>query len=308
VQTAGPDTRDEIDLAGYAHRLVARWWLIALCVAAAVGIAILQAQDSGGQRTWEGRTLVYLGQPVTPTGQPANNAPAAQPLFAQQIVRAPAAIEAAAAAAGLKPGQLAGHISIQGASGTTGTKAQPAPYVNVVVRGPWGAKQAAAASQSLADEIVKQGGAYQSDKRTRLEGQVDYLDSRIKSILDDRDNQRQRIENVQDDPNISDTDKLIAITSANAIIQSSQTLEFQLSQQLLDAQSQLSSVSFNEEPRVISPARGSRVDVTSRQANLVVAVILGLVAGVVVTLLSYVVWPAGGRPFRRRPPADADAS
>ncbi len=59
---------------------------------------------------------------------------------------------------------------------------------------------------------------------------------------------------------------------------------------------------------MISQARGSRVDVTSRQANLVVAVILGLVAGVVVTLLSYVVWPAGGRPFRRRPPADADAS
>lgn len=308
MQTAGPDTRDEIDLAGYAHRLVARWWLIALCVAAAVGIAILQAQDSGGQRTWEGRTLVYLGQPVTPTGQPATNAPAAQPLFAQQIVRAPAAIEAAATAAGLKPGQLAGRISIQGASGTTGTRTQPAPYVNVVVRGPWGAKQVAAASQSFADEIVKQGGAYQADKRTRLQGTADNLQKRINQILQQRDNNQQRIENIQNDPNLSASEKLIAITAASGSIQSSQTLEFQLSQQLLDAQSQLASITYNEEPRVISPARGSRVDVTSRQANLVVAVILGLVAGVVITLLSYVVWPAGGRPFRRRPPADADAS
>ena len=299
-------TEQEIDVRRYWQAVAARWWLpvIGVIIGAAIGYAL----SLGGSDVWRGTALVYLGQPVTPTGQPATNAPAAQPLFAQQIVRAPAAIEVAATAAGLRPGQLAGRISIQGASGTAGTKAQPAPYVNVVVRGPWGAKQVANASQSFADEIVKQGGAYQADKRTRLEGQVDYLESRLKSILDDRDYQRQRIENVQCDPSISATDKLIAITSANAIIQSSQTLEFQLSQQLLDAQSQLASVSYNEEPRVISPARGTRVDVSSRQANLVVAVILGLVAGIVVTLLSYVVWPAGGRPFRRHPPADADAS
>jgi hypothetical protein len=53
----------------------------------------------------------------------------------------------------------------------------------------------------------------------------------------------------------------------------------------------------------VQEGRGTRVDVTSRQANLVVAVILGLVAGVILALLSFVVWPPGGR--RRKPAADA---
>ena len=176
------------------------------------------------------------------------------------------------------------------------------------MRGPWGAKQVAAASQSFADEIVKQGGAYQTDKRNRLQVTETALEERINQIQQDRENQRAQIAALQEDDEISPTDKLIAQGQAQSVIQSGQTLEFQLSQQLLDAQSQLASVTYNEEPRVISPARGTRVDVSSRQANLVVAVILGLVAGIVVTLLSYVVWPAGGRPFRRRPPADADAS
>src|SRR5262249_3181038 len=162
-----------IDLAGYAHRLVARWWIIAICVVAAVGIAVLQAQG-GAKHTWEGRTLVYLGQPTTPTGQPATNAPATQPLFAQAVVRGQVA-HAAAQAAGLKEGGLAGRVSIQAASGTAATKGTPAPYVNIVVRGPWGAKQVTAASGSLADEVVKEAGAYQADKKDRLQGVADNI-------------------------------------------------------------------------------------------------------------------------------------
>jgi hypothetical protein len=177
--------------------------------------------------------------------------------------------------------------------------------VNVVVRGPWGQKQVAAASQSIADEIVKQSGAYQADKKRRLQGTAEALQQRINSILQDRENQRQAVENIRSNTELSETDKLIAITSANQTIQSGQTLEFQLSQQLLDAQAQLASIDYNESPRIINAARGSRVDVASRQANLVVAVILGLAIGVIVTLLSYVVWPAGGRRRKRAPAASA---
>jgi hypothetical protein len=293
VQTAPSDTREEIDLAGYASRLAARWWIVALAVAVAVGISILQAQG-GTKRTWDGRTLVYQGQPVTPTGQPATNAPASQPLFAQQIARAPATLEAAAAAAGLKPGQLNGHVSIQGASGTVGTRSAPAPYVNVVVRGPWGPKQVAAASQTVADTIVKEAGRYQAEKKTRLDETAQALQQRIDQIKQDRENLRTQIDNLDSAPG-SDELKLIKGQLALSTIQAGQTLEFQLSQQLLDAQSQLASVDYNEAPRIIQPARGSRVDVSSKQANLVVAVILGLVAGVILALLSYVVWPPGGR-------------
>ncbi len=296
----GPDTRDEIDLAGYATRLAARWWIVALAVVAAVGIAILQAQG-GTQRTWEGRTLVYLGQPVTPTGQPASNAPAAQPLFAQQVVRAPAALQAAAGAAGLGPNAINGRVSIQGASGTVGTRNQPAPYVNVVVRGPWGPQQVAAASQSLGEEIVEQAGAYQEDKRSRLQGVESSLQERIEGLRVDREEARINLADVTEDRSLSAAERASLQTPFLGLIQSSNTLEFQLSQQLLDAQAQLASIEFNEAPRVVQEARGARVDVTSRQANLVVAVILGLVAGVILALLSYVVWPRGAR--RRRGPA-----
>jgi hypothetical protein len=302
VQQAGPDTRDEIDLAGYATRLAARWWIVALAVAAAVGIAILQAQEET-QRTWEGRTLVYLGQPVTPTGQPASNAPAAQPLFAQQVVRAPAAIEKAAAAAGLRPNQLTGRISIQGASGTVGTRAQPAPYVNVVVRGPWG-RQVAAASQALGEEIVRQAGAYQQDKRSRLESVEQSLQDRIEGLQGDREQVRVNLANVTEDRSLTAAERASLQAPFLSLIQASNTLEFQLSQQLLDAQAQLASIEFNEAPRVVQEGRGTRVDVSSRQANLVVAVILGIVAGVILALLSFVVWPPGGR-RRRKPAADA---
>jgi hypothetical protein len=303
VQT-GPDTRDEIDLAGYATRLAARWWIVALAVAASVGIAILQAQEDT-RRTWEGRTLIYLGQPVTPTGQPASNAPAAQPLFAQQVVRAPAALQAAAEAAGLGPNAINGRVSIQGASGTVGTRNQPAPYVNVVVRGPWGAQQAAAASQSLGEEIVKQAGAYQEDKRTRLDRVESSLQERIEGLQADREQARQNLADIADDRTLTPLERIALQAPIADLIQSSNTLEFQLSQQLLDAQAQLASIQFNEAPRVVQEARGSRVDVTSRQANLVVAVILGLVAGVILALLSFVVWPPGGR--RRRGPAPETA-
>ena len=257
MHDAGQDTRDELDLA----RLLAppHGALVdhrACVVVAAVGIAILQAQDET-RKTFEGRTLTYLGQPVTPTGQPATNAPAAQPLFAQQVVRSQAALANAAAAAGLAPGALAGRVSIGAASGTLG-RPQHAGAVRERDRArPWGAKQVAAASQSLADEVVTQSGAYQADKK-RAPGGHERPRSRSASRCCARSATppRSALAAVPDDPSVSATERLVAQQGALDTIQGSLMLEGQLSQQLYDAQSALASVDFNEAPRVIQPARG----------------------------------------------------
>ena len=76
------------------------------------------------------------------------------------------------------------------------------------------------------------------------------LEERINQIRQDRENQRAADRGrCRRTTRLSPTDKLIAQGQAQSVIQSGQTLEFQLSQQLLDAQSQLASIDLQRGAR-----------------------------------------------------------
>src|ERR687892_2660752 len=59
-------TEQEIDVRRYWSAVAARWWLpvVGLLAGAAIGYAL----SLGGTDVWRGVSLVYLGQPVTPSG------------------------------------------------------------------------------------------------------------------------------------------------------------------------------------------------------------------------------------------------
>ena len=55
----------EIDLGRWAHRVLARWYIVLACVIVAIVIALLG--EGKGNKEWTARALVNQGQPYTST-------------------------------------------------------------------------------------------------------------------------------------------------------------------------------------------------------------------------------------------------
>src|SRR4029453_9238911 len=71
------DAEQEVDFSRYWWAIVARWWLVVLCVA--IGVGIGYPVSLGGGAPSQARTTVYLGQPLTATGSGALQGVATNP-------------------------------------------------------------------------------------------------------------------------------------------------------------------------------------------------------------------------------------
>src|SRR5712691_8184806 len=95
------DAEQEVDLGRYWSAIAARWWLplAGLVAGAIVGYLI----SLGGSQVWKASASVYLGQPYSPVSAVALQGPQTNPAEVATIARSEEAIDAAAAAAGLRP-------------------------------------------------------------------------------------------------------------------------------------------------------------------------------------------------------------
>src|SRR6185437_9192221 len=127
------DAEREVDLRTLWERLADRWWLpvAGLVVGAVVGVLVAV----GGGQTWRAKTLLYLGQPFTTSGGGQIQSLATNPRTVSEIIRSEFALRHAAAASGLRVGQLRGHITSAAVTSAGQTRNQT-PLVEISVDGP----------------------------------------------------------------------------------------------------------------------------------------------------------------------------
>jgi hypothetical protein len=242
-------TEQEIDLRRYWSAVAARWWLPVLGLFA--GAAIAYAVSLGGSDVWRGTALVYLGQPVTPSGAQVQSL-STNPATAGEIAGSGAVQRRVERAAGLERGSLQGNVSVAAVSGNVSRLGQN-PLVRVRVEGE--TRKVAPAATALAREVV--------------EGVSGYADEKI-AVLEDGIEQSERDLAQAEGAGTSDSNVLL--------------WRAELNNQLLLARQNLALAKNVERAKVVEEAVARRVTAQSRRNQVIVGAFLGLLLGLVAAL------------------------
>lgn len=275
VAVAGLEGEREIDLRALWARLAARWWLLAggLVLGAIVGVLL----SASGGKTFEAKTLLFLGQPFTPVGGGQIQSLATNPRTVSEIIHSEAALDRAARASGLRVGQLRGHVTTQTVTAPAQAK-NTSPLDEIIVDGPARLKTQQAA-QALAQEVIKQVSGYVDTKITLLDRQVAYDQQSLKSanvrILDALRLQQQALKN----KNLALADRFLIQANANTSLNFYEARQTNLRNDLTGTQQLLSLAERVERSRIVEPAIAVEVTGRSRNTSLVVGALLGLLLG-----------------------------
>jgi hypothetical protein len=272
ARTPDPEAEQEVDLGRYWGTIVAHWWLplLGLIVGAFIGYLI----SLGGKQVWKASASVYLGASYSPVGGVFLQGPQANPATAGTIARSESTIEAAAAKAGMRAGDLRGHISTQtistGAGSTTAVRTTGNPLVRITVQAST-RRRAQVAANALAGIVVKRLAPYADRKIVSLQQRIDDDQAQIDAI--------RRASSSGD-----------ALGKAVLAVQVGDVIDDQLQAKQLLIQAQ-----EIERPQVLTRAAAVKTTARSRRNSVVVGAFLGLVLGLVAAL----VWEPVTR--RRRP-------
>jgi uncharacterized protein involved in exopolysaccharide biosynthesis len=263
----------EVDLGRYATAVAARWWLLALGLAAGVLVALLVSV--GGEDVYRASALVYPGQTLAPSGSSQVQSLATNPTTIREIVRSEAAIRRASNASGYRPpSKLRESISVQPVSGNVARLGQ-SQLVNVVVTGDTPRRTSAAANE-LARSAVEQISRYANTKISALQDQIAAGQSELESI----DARVEATQRALEDSGLTAIDRLVLLTNLGLTEQRRTTVQTDVGtrQQLL---AQAIDV---ERARVVEPAVARKVTAQSRRNQLVVGGLIGLLLGLAAAL------------------------
>jgi hypothetical protein len=280
----------EIALGVYVRRVVRRWYVVLAAVVVAVIIAA--AGSSSGHTTYRAQTLISLGTPYTATGGAAiTSAFCTSPIAPATLIKQDEIRIAAERAAGLKAGQLQGHASSQPVAGAV-TKLNFTPAVNIIVQGSFPGDETAKAADALAKGVQAKCGVYADERLKTTQRRVDRELSEQK-VLSTRLAQAQTtLAKVQADTSLSPTQKLLAGTIAANTLSNVTQRQNQLDQFIGDDQSLLEQIKNVELTQIITHAEAAQVTAGGNSASFGVAVVLGLIAGIVLALVSDAVIPS----------------
>ncbi len=270
-----PDAEREVDLRSAWSRITARWWLpvAGLVIGAVLGVLV----SVGGGEVFKATTLLYLGQPFTPSGGGQIQSLATNPKTVSQIVHSEAALRRAAAVSGLTLGQLRGNVSSQAVL-SAGQVKNTSPLVEVTVNGPTAAK-AQRAAQSLAGSVVDVVSTYVDQKITLLNKQIVSSNTELADINARVSAAVKQQQDVIANKSVSPTDKLIVISSINNTISFSEQRRGTVQQELFQNQQLLSLAQDVERSKIVQPAVGSRTTATSRRNAAAIGGLIGLLLG-----------------------------
>ena len=283
-----PGTEQEIDLRDYVDRILKRWWIVAICVVLAVVASFTITRTSNKNQT-QGTATVYLGQPVSPNGSLVPNPLSSNPLYATALAKQRQYQEVAEKAAGLPNGALAGHVSVALISTAVGVKGIAVPLAQVTVQGPFTAAQSASAANSMAEQVVAKSNAYTAAKKDAVVASRDSLQKRIDTLAADADDVRAQLDKLAK-ASLGAAERASLTAPLLGILQYDSNTEALLQEQLPDLQAQVDYIENVEGGSVITPARGSKVAPTSKQFSLLIAIVLGLIVGILLAILSTVFW------------------
>jgi capsular polysaccharide biosynthesis protein len=288
------EAEQEIDFARYGRAIAARWWL--LVVGAVVGAIVGFLVSLGGGGSYKAAAQVYLGQPTAPdSAAPVTTSPTVIGL-ATNYATSEEAVRKAAAAAGMKPSRLRGQIQTRPIIGITGAKVGvPAPLLSITVTGSSRQKSQDAAN-ALADAVVAKLSPYTNTKIASLEQQLAFDDNELAAIERRLATARRNQADLFQSKTLSTPEKFLAIANFNSVIVLDEQRRGTLEADRFLVRRQLSLAQDLERSSVTARAIAVKQDPTSRRTTVLVGAFIGLLLGLVATLLwdpvAARVWPS----------------
>jgi len=267
------DVEREVDFAGYARAIAARWWLLVLGAVLGAVLGFLLGRSDGS--TFQAQAIVYLGQPLTATGSASISSLASDPSGVAAIARSQEVIEKVAGQVGMRPAELRRGIS---ASALGERRAQTAvTLVGITVRGDERAP-AERAANLLAEEVVDRASSYADAKIATYEQRLEAQQGRVETLERQLDDVAAAIQRGGD---LSSAEQL-TLTTLLAVRQE-QLAEAQ--DQVLSVEQLLTQARDVERGRIVTQASAARVDARSTRTSIVVGALIGLLLGALAALL-----------------------
>ncbi len=294
-----PGTEQEIDLKGYLNRVISRWWIVAICVVLGIA-ASFSLSTTDDKKLTRGTATVFLGQPISPNGSLVPNPLSSNPLYANALARQPAYQQPAARAAGLDADALQGHVSVELISTAVGVKGTAVPLAQVIVQGPFTPAQSATAANALAKAIVDEANRYTNAKKVSATAARDRLRERVETLGSQANETQAQINDLMTS-NLPAAELASMTTPLLGILQYSSNTEALLAQQLPGLEAQVEYIENVEAGRIITAAKGTKVAPASKQFSLLVAIALGFVVGILLAIISTIIWPVRPVPATEAP-------
>jgi hypothetical protein len=267
------DAEREVDFAGYARTIAARWWLLVLGAVLGAVIGFLLGRADGS--TFQAQAIVYLGQPLSGTGATPVASLASDPSGVAAIARSQAVIDEVAGQVGMSAAELRRGVS---ANALGERRSQSVvTLVGVTVRGDRRAPVEQAANL-LGEQVVDRASSYADAKIATYERRLELQEQRAAAL-------ERRVEDVA-----AAIERGSDLTSAERL--SLTTLLSVRQDQLADVQDeilqveQLLTVARDvERGRIVTGASAARVDARSTRTSMVVGAFIGLLLGALAGLL-----------------------
>jgi hypothetical protein len=273
--TSDPDAEREVDLRSAWTRITARWWLpvAGLVIGAILGVIV----SVGGGEVFKATTLLYLGQPFTTSGGGQIQSIATNPRTVNRIITSEAALRRASAVSGLTVGQLRGNVS-SAAIVTAGQGKNVSPLVEITVKAPTG-RQAALASNSLANSVVGVVSVYVDQKIKLLNEQIVSSKAELKAIDARVSAAVKQQQTILADTSLSSIEKLTAVSISNNTISFSEQRRGTVQQELYQNQQLLSLAENVEVSKIVQPGVAAKTTATSRRNAAAIGGLIGLLLG-----------------------------
>jgi len=281
------DAEQEVDFRRHGSALAARWWLPVGGLV--LGLLVGYVLSVGGGSVWKAQALLSLGQPFSPGGGTPVASFATNPRAVSEIIRSEAALKEAARKAGMRPGNLRGHVSSgQVGVGTGAGAARSVTLMQLTVQGPKPAKVAKAANALAQIVVDTTTEKYVGTKIDALQQQQKSLSGRIATQAEAVNLLRAQANNRSLPP----LDRLALVTQLNGGVQ----LLGQLQDQIATLKQQLALAETVESATIVQSAAAVKSTARSKRSSMLVAGLIGLLLGALAALL----WEPVARSASRR--------
>jgi hypothetical protein len=269
------DAEQDVDLHRHWATITRHWWLPLGGLAA--GIIVGYLISLGGAQVYKAKAVVYLGQPLSQGGVQVQSQ-ATNPSTVKQIVTAESTIQRVARDAGLRVGQLRGHVSTQAVAGNIARLGQN-PLVAITVTG-HARRPVARSANDLARAVVFSNAlaSYSKTKIANLQLQVDQEKASLSTLNTNLKAQQAALSNGS---GLSTSERLILLGQLNGL----QSQLLTTTDQLTTNQQQLALAKDVEAPQITTLAAATKTTARSRRNTVLVAGLIGLILGLVAALV-----------------------